>query len=202
MMWTKVITVNAAMKAIDDTACGSVIPKWPNQGANWWARNGSPIQPKPRLASVTPSWDAESIAPKCPVARRASFTLQPPFFARGLSWLARTFTKANSVATKNPLARIKTTIVTASNVLPNRSSMSLTESKPRPIVRKSFGQKERLTRSGQGTSRLRLFLSRFSKALGFGVIELSLPARDNHTGEAIAEHIHRSPRHIEQRIDA
>ncbi len=44
-------------------------------------------------------------------------------------------------------------------------------------------------------------VARFSKALGFGVIELPFPARNDRTSEAVAQHIDGSPRHIEQRID-
>ena len=62
-----------------------------------------------RAALEAEGWrvcEADSMAPRCALAQIAIRMRQPgrPLPTSGRNWLARTFTKANSVATKKPLA--------------------------------------------------------------------------------------------------
>lgn len=74
--------------------------------ANEWL--AQPAQPQARQCD-SELRGRNSTASRCSVAWRAYLTRQPPVLAKGQSWLARTFTIANSAATKNPLAATKAT---------------------------------------------------------------------------------------------
>ena len=63
------------------------------------------------------------MAPRWALAHNASRTCQPPLLASGFSWLARTLTKANSAATKKPLASTRPAMASASRVIPGNVFM-------------------------------------------------------------------------------
>src|SRR5215208_4539183 len=70
---------------------------------------GSPIvasatQPRPRLASVMPSWLAERTRPRLFVARSARRAFRSPVRVMASRRVRRERTRANSTATKNPLS--------------------------------------------------------------------------------------------------
>src|SRR4029079_19745683 len=82
--------------------------RWSNNGRSTRATAGSDTNPRARLATVIPSWDAatESLS-RSTAAIRA--------FAPGVFWLTssstrvfRTATRANSAATKNPFTATST----------------------------------------------------------------------------------------------
>ncbi len=64
---------------------------------------GSPIQPRPRLASVMPNCVTERYRSRRPTMDSATIAFLSPLRARERSCVARTLTRANSAATKKPL---------------------------------------------------------------------------------------------------
>src|SRR5688572_14937729 len=87
-----------------------------------------------------PSWVAERAASKWSMARRAIFTRQPPFLAIGRNWLARTFTNANSAATKKPFASTSKRMTRDSNVMPRNVSMEQRAPTLRTPARQTSGK--------------------------------------------------------------
>src|SRR5437879_2333428 len=85
----------------------------PNTGRRSAVNTGSPIHPRPRLASVMPNCAALKKASRCCKMKSATFARRSPRFISGLNCVSRTFTRANSAATKNPFS--STSATTASN---------------------------------------------------------------------------------------
>ncbi len=71
-------------------------------GSIRWAKAGSPIQPKASDASVMPSWVADRYSSRLRTSRAARLAAAEPRRASSSSRVGRTFTSANSVATKKP----------------------------------------------------------------------------------------------------
>src|SRR6266704_1464467 len=99
-MCRKVMVANATAIEVFSITRADSMPSAPKAGARRCAKAGSPIQPRPRLVSVIPSWVAErkTSRRRCSVAARRA--CQWPSAARASTRVARTRTMANSAATK------------------------------------------------------------------------------------------------------
>src|SRR5438552_2679172 len=99
-MCRKVIVAKATAIDVFSITRADSMPSAAKTGARRCAKAGSPIQPRPRLVSVIPSWVAErkTSRRRCSVAARRA--CQWPSAARASTRVARTRTMANSAATK------------------------------------------------------------------------------------------------------
>src|SRR6516225_9942768 len=93
-MCSMVIRTKAKANETAWTSAGEVMLAKAKNGSIIWARNGSPSQPKPKLARVMPSWVADRYASKWAITRRAWRAPRLPWAASASSWLVRTLTMA------------------------------------------------------------------------------------------------------------
>src|SRR5690348_2799239 len=124
VMWRMVMRMKAIADAtpwvaMADSGLGSHVNALPTRPAS----AGSPIQPRPSEARVIPSCVAEIERPSDCTARRASLALPSPALAISSRRVRRAPTSANSAATKNALAKTRTT----------------TDRRPRPIAGEADG---------------------------------------------------------------
>src|SRR3712207_5911798 len=103
-----VMTANPRTTAMMLTTRSLVIPNVSRRGAMRWETAGSPTQPRPREATVIPTWQTERLASR---SRRASCTTRAralPSCSSCTMRDSRTRTRANSAATKKPLRATST----------------------------------------------------------------------------------------------
>src|SRR5207253_8301511 len=84
---------------------GETMPSAENKGSSRCWNAGSPIQPRPRLVSVTPSWVAERKASSRRCADATALARQSPARVSSAMRVVRTRTMANSAATKKAFRR-------------------------------------------------------------------------------------------------
>src|SRR6476469_1553443 len=84
------------------------------------ARVFSAIQPRPRLASVTPNWLAERTREIFDVARTAMRASLSPERTIASSRVRRERTSENSAATKNPLRRTSARMAKSREITPEK----------------------------------------------------------------------------------
>ena len=117
VMWSMVMTANARMSATGCTQALVATSKPAAEAAliNSVATAGSASQPRIRLASVMPSWQAERYRSRCRSMAETVLARRFPPEAKDSIRPVRTFTKANSAATKNPLRRTNTIVAKRSH---------------------------------------------------------------------------------------
>ena len=106
---------NATAPATPWVAIGASGPSPENSASIVRAIAGSPTQPRPRLASVIPSWVPEIERSRPRMARRASLAFASPLRIIASMRVRREDTSANSAATKKAFAS------TSSATMPSRA---------------------------------------------------------------------------------
>ena len=101
------------------TTSGDQMPERLSKGSMTRANVGSPIQPNPRLAKVTPSCTAESEVSRLLMTLRATRARGLPRRARSSICALRTLTMANSVATKKALTSTRQSVSKSGNSTPS-----------------------------------------------------------------------------------
>src|SRR5207244_191104 len=99
-MCRNVMVANATAIDVFSITRADSMPSAAKTGARRCAKAGSPIQPRPRLVSVIPSWVAERKTSRRRWSVAARRACQWPSAARASTRVARTRTMANSAATK------------------------------------------------------------------------------------------------------
>src|SRR5437867_11340529 len=99
-MCRKVMVAKATAIDVFSITRADSMPSAAKTGARRCAKAGAPIQPRPRLVSVIPSWVAERKTSRRRWSVAARRACQWPSAARASTRVARTRTMANSAATK------------------------------------------------------------------------------------------------------
>src|SRR6266849_280087 len=104
VMCSHEIARKARTAEIECATAGLYAPNTETDGSMNFSKTGSPIQPSASDASVTPNCVAERYESSFLRMRRAMRARELPAAASSASCVGRTFTIANSAATKTPFA--------------------------------------------------------------------------------------------------